>query len=246
LNFPSSTEPTEITEDLTRVDAEGSGPGGSINKGGGSGKHKLEVHLTDSLTSVLVGSGTAIPKAGDIIIEYHPHSKRATCTLSSKEFKASLSDNSGPMEPPDNQLWLLFCSREDFEFAELVHDASLNWPQIEKLIKLIQHCQSVLGSLTFHKYSNLKDSLKDASRILTPRNYLFSPCLNLTSIYTAFNLQFQCYSVNRKFEGEEKTYETWCHPLWSWVMDHLINPDLVKQFEWDAQKVSRHNGQSSS
>ena len=26
-------------------------------------------------------------------------------------------------------------------------------------------------------------------------------------------------------------------------MDHLINPDLVRQFEWDAQKVSRFDGE---
>ena len=29
-------------------------------------------------------------------------------------------------------------------------------------------------------------------------------------------------------------------------MDHLMDPDLVKQFEWDAQRVSRHDGEHSS
>ena len=31
----------------------------------------------------------------------------------------------------------------------------------------------------------------------------------------------------------------WCRPLWSWVMDHLADAELVQQFEWDAQKVFR-------
>jgi len=29
-------------------------------------------------------------------------------------------------------------------------------------------------------------------------------------------------------------------------MDHLTNPEIVKQFEWDAQKVSRCDGESST
>jgi len=28
-------------------------------------------------------------------------------------------------------------------------------------------------------------------------------------------------------------------------MDHLINPEIVKQFEWDAQRVSRFDGERS-
>jgi hypothetical protein len=109
-----------------------------------------------------------ILKAGDIVIEYHPHSKRSTHIISSEEFKASLSNNSEPTRPPDDELWRPFYSREAFEFAELVHDVALNKPQIERLIKLIQHCQDAPGSLTFHKYNDLKDSLENASKILTP------------------------------------------------------------------------------
>ena len=30
--------------------------------------------------------------------------------------------------------------------------------------------------------------------------------------------------------------------MWPWVLDYLLNPELVRQFEWDAQKVSRHDG----
>ena len=78
-----------------------------------------------SLILGLIGLSTQTPKAGDIIIEYHPHSKKATRILSSEEFKASLSDDSEPTEPQDDKPWLPFRSREDFEFAELVNDATL-------------------------------------------------------------------------------------------------------------------------
>ena len=41
-------------------------------------------------------------------------------------------------------------------------------------------------------------------------------------------------------------YETWCRPLWDWILDHLTDPELVRHFEWDAQKVFRyHDGKRS-
>ncbi|KAF9642744.1 hypothetical protein BDM02DRAFT_3132889 [Thelephora ganbajun] len=87
--------------------------------------------------SGLIGLSTQIPKVGDIKVEYHPHSGKGTHFLNPKEFKVSFSDNSEPTEPPDDQLWCPFQSREDFEFAELVHDAALNRTQIKKAIKLV-------------------------------------------------------------------------------------------------------------
>jgi len=122
----------------------------------------------DSLTSWLTESDTRVPRVGDVIIKYHSRSGRATRILSSEEYKASLVDDSDPTSPPDDEPWLPFRSQEDFEFAELVHDAALNRPQIERFLKLFQRCQEVLGSLTFQKYDDLKESLENASQMLTP------------------------------------------------------------------------------
>ena len=121
-----------------------------------------------SLTSGLIGSSTHTPKAGNIVIKYHPHSKKPTHILSSEEFKASLSDDLEPMELQDDIPWLPFNSREDFEFAEFINDTALNKTQVEKLIKLIQHCQDAPGSFTIKNYNHLKDSLECASKLLTP------------------------------------------------------------------------------
>ena len=121
-----------------------------------------------SLTSGSIGSSTHALKAGDIVIEYHPHSKKPTRILSSEEFKASLSDDSEPTEPQDDKPWLPFDSREDFEFAEFINDATLNKTQVEKLIKLIRRCQDAPGSFTIKNYNHLKDSLERASKLLTP------------------------------------------------------------------------------
>ena len=44
------------------------------------------------------------------------------------------------------------------------------------------------------------------------------------------------------FDDVEHQFETWSRPLWPWIMDHLINPDIVRRFEWDAQKVQMFDG----
>lgn len=85
-----------------------------------------------------------------------------------------MEDHSDPLEPPDSEPWLPFRSRSDFEFAEFVHDAELNRPQIEKLIKLIRRCNSAPDSFTFKNYDDLKGSLEDASKLLTPVNIFIS------------------------------------------------------------------------
>lgn len=108
------------------------------------------------------------PRVGDLKIEYHPHSKKGTRVLSSEEFKASLTDDSDPMEPPDEEPWLPFRSREDFEFAEIVNDAALNQGQTKRLIALIQRCQKAPGSFTLRGLDDLKNSLESASKLLTP------------------------------------------------------------------------------
>lgn len=56
-----------------------------------------------------------------------------------------------------------------------------------------------------------------------------------------FQSQFKRHEVTCDFEGDGLTYETQCRPLWDWILDHLVDPDLVRQFEWDVRKVFRYN-----
>ena len=143
------------------------GLGESVEEGE-SGKHEVEGTIDRFTHPRAIGSSARVPKDGDIVIEYHPHSKKGTRIVSVEEFKASLSDDSEPTAPPDDKPWRPFQSREDFEFAELVHDAALNRPQIERLIKLIQRCQDAPGAFTFRNYGDLKNSLDSASKLLAP------------------------------------------------------------------------------
>ena len=222
------------------AEVEGSGGSAGVDV---SGEYEL-VDATDRSTHLVPAeSSVPIPKAGDIVIDHHPHSKKGRIILGPEEYKASLRDDSEPTEPLDGELWRPFRSRKDFEFADLAHDGMLNRPQIESWIKFARGCQgeNATGPFTIRNYSDLKDSLESASRLLTPVIIRYWPHSESMYIH-ALGLQFKRHNVECEFEDEKKTYETWCRPLWGWILDHLINPEVVRHFEWDAKKIFRYDG----
>lgn len=108
-----------------------------------------------------------VPEDGDIVIEYHPHSERPTRVISPEEFKGMFKGQPDPTAQPDDEPWRPFSTREDFDFAELAHDAKLNQKQVERLIEIFNRCQKSPGPFTIRKYSDLKNSLENASKLLT-------------------------------------------------------------------------------
>jgi hypothetical protein len=84
-----------------------------------------------------------------------------------EEFKRSL-DTAGSARPPNlEKPWLPFCSREDFQFAEIAHQAAMNQPQIDALIKFIRHCEQNPGLFTLESFQDLKKSWEKSSALLT-------------------------------------------------------------------------------
>ena len=70
--------------------------------------------------------------------------------------------------PLDKEPWRPFRSREDFEFAEIAHSASLSKKQVDNLVKLIKRCEKNPGALMFEGVQDVVRSWEDASRLLTP------------------------------------------------------------------------------
>ena len=87
-------------------------------------------------------------------------------TVPREEFKLIL-DGTHSIEPPIKEPWLPFRSREDFEFAEIAHNAAMNRSQVENLLKLFHRCQQDPGKVTFRNYSDLSESWKASSKLLT-------------------------------------------------------------------------------
>jgi hypothetical protein len=83
-----------------------------------------------------------------------------------EEFKRVIDDTHST-EPPIKEPWLPFRSREDFDFAEIVHNTAMNQSHVNDLIKLIDRCQQGMGSVTFKNYADWKQTWEDSSKILT-------------------------------------------------------------------------------
>jgi hypothetical protein len=70
--------------------------------------------------------------------------------------------------------WPYFNSREDFELAELMLDASLSQKQCNKLLDIIRRCAKGSGSVTLSGYSDLQSRWESASSLLTSvSNFLY-------------------------------------------------------------------------
>jgi hypothetical protein len=178
------------------------------------------------------------PQDGDIVIEYHPHSGKDTRILDPEDFKWSIGGGSDPTEPIDDEPWLPFSSREDFTFAEGVIDAKLNKKQTKTFLDLINRCQTPPGLFTLRNYKDLKDTLDTAAELLTDVSARL-PSLDSNNRSPWIHRQFEPHEVVCEFDGKNRTYETWSRDLWGWILDHLTDPELVRHFEWDAQKVFR-------
>lgn len=45
------------------------------------------------------------------------------------------------------------------------------------------------------------------------------------------------------YKGKEKEYDVWYRPLWAWARSLLREPQLANHFEWDAQRLYKHDGE---
>jgi hypothetical protein len=82
-----------------------------------------------------------------------------------EEFKQAVND-SHATEPPIKEPWRPFRSREDFDFADIVHDAAMNQSQVDNLIDLFHRCQQDPAKITFKNHQDLRQSWEDASKLL--------------------------------------------------------------------------------
>ena len=111
---------------------------------------------------------------GEVRIEFHPNSRRSPIVLSPDKFKRWSSGDGDPAPPCVEEPWLPFRSREDFEFAQLVHNAALNKKQVDCLVKLIKRCERNPGTFTFEGVQDVDNSWEDASKLLTPVRVLLA------------------------------------------------------------------------
>ena len=98
--------------------------------------------------------------------EYHPSSGRPFHVENFEDYEERNMTNTP--SPPINNPWRPFQSKTDFEFAEVALEACLTKRQVEKLISIIQRCQTGEDHLNIGTHKQLYETWDQASSLLTP------------------------------------------------------------------------------
>ncbi|KAJ7443500.1 hypothetical protein B0H11DRAFT_2091370 [Mycena galericulata] len=160
------------------------------------------------------------PQLDDIKRIFHPHSQRPPINISFQDYRNSqVPPERRP--PLDNEPWVPFRTRLDFEFAEFAQDAMLNRNQTKTLISLLRRCIANPQGFTIETHSDLEKQWELASKKCT---------------------QFEKYDVAVPYKGVDHIFEMYARPLWSWTLDLIQDPRLADFFVWDAEKAFIYNG----
>jgi hypothetical protein len=54
--------------------------------------------------------------------------------------------------------------------------------------------------------------------------------------------QFQEHVITAKHGEYSENFSFWCLDIWDWALDLVKNKVLADEFEWDAQKLYKHDG----
>ncbi|KAG2090296.1 hypothetical protein BD769DRAFT_1679723 [Suillus cothurnatus] len=174
---------------------------------------------SDCLPVSRMASSVSQPEVDDIQIRYHPNSGRPMQVHHFEDYRCGPG---APVVSPtiDPEPWCPFCTCIDFEVAELAHEAALTHKQIDRLIGLIHCSRCELFTLQNHKdVQNMWDA---ASYKLTP---------------------FMKEEVVVQFQGVDQTFQFYHHSLWDWAIDLLQDPEVGPHFVFDAQQLSKFNGE---
>lgn len=52
------------------------------------------------------------------------------------------------------------------------------------------------------------------------------------------------HTVEIDYKDEVLSYDVWIRPLWSWCEELLLDPELIKEFRWDAEKLYKYDGEN--
>ncbi|KAH9017439.1 hypothetical protein EDB84DRAFT_1628850 [Lactarius hengduanensis] len=91
--------------------------------------------------------------------------------------------------------------------------------------EVVGTCIDGKGSLTLLTYSDMMGAWERASSQLTP--FVFD-------------------NISVPYKGEDKTFEVPHRPLWDWAVDLILDQQLAPHFEWDAQKIFKHEEETTT
>ncbi|KAF8833931.1 hypothetical protein BDN67DRAFT_992758 [Paxillus ammoniavirescens] len=159
----------------------------------------------------------------DIRTEYHPHSGLPPTTKHFSEFSRKhfikpqrLGSDCDPWHP------FHYCL--DFEVAELALEAALSKDQTSHLIKILHCIARDREMFSLNSYKDLHQTWNAVGRWVTP-------------------FQKDMIPVSYQNEPTPRTFNMWHRSLWDWACDLLKDPLVGPHFVFDAQHLSKFNGQ---
>ncbi|KAF8166644.1 hypothetical protein K438DRAFT_1525041, partial [Mycena galopus ATCC 62051] len=144
--------------------------------------------------------------------EFHPHSGLPPEHHSLDEYLRREASRQ-PLPSTDAQPWLPFCSRLNFEVAEVAQENMLNCVATNKLIALIRRYRANLKDFTIKNFEDMNKQWEAASKKCT---------------------DFEKYKVQVPYKGTLQFFEMYARPLWNWTLDLIQDPHLAPCFVWDA------------
>ncbi|KAG1839402.1 hypothetical protein DFJ58DRAFT_845711 [Suillus subalutaceus] len=165
----------------------------------------------------------------DIKVEHHPNSSIKTTVHSFETFKCHPAPS---VVPPDRQPWYPFQSRLEFKVAEIALEAALNNEQTDQLIKICQQCAIGKDKFTFFNHKDIHNKWEAASHRITKHH-------NLTS----FKAQFTKEVISVPYDGKLWDFDVHYRDLWEFATDLLGDPSLFPHFTFDAQHLSKFDGE---
>ncbi|KAH9985222.1 hypothetical protein BJV74DRAFT_878709 [Russula compacta] len=151
-------------------------------------------------------------------LEYHPRSGRETRTFKATDYHCYEFDRNVIVR--DDHPWRPFRTRADFEAAELALKTSMNKEETETLFNLLNRTASSRDVFTLDTYKDATDMWDLASSKRTGEQ------------------------ISVPYDKKEWKFDVHYRPLWDWALDLLNNEQLSPQFEWDAQRLYRFDGNS--
>ncbi|KAI9443747.1 hypothetical protein BJY52DRAFT_1206738 [Lactarius psammicola] len=108
-------------------------------------------------------------------------------------------------------------------FSDVLMEVGMSKDQYDRLYKALRTSIDGKGPLSLLKYSEMRGAWERASSQLTP---------------------FDFDNISVPYKGVDQTFAMPHRPLWNWAVDLILDPQLAPHFEWDAQKVFKHDGEN--
>ncbi|KAI0347909.1 hypothetical protein BDW22DRAFT_1479807, partial [Trametopsis cervina] len=174
------------------------------------------------LSAPLFPTAPSPPTRDDIKVEYHKNSGRSRLTVVYPFEEYKQEKRKADPELLKETAWHPFASRMDFEVAAFAHDAHLSGALTARLLALIKDGYRSSKEMTFERVEDVHNAWERANLHHAP---------------------FQTTNMEVKYKDITEPFEFHHRSLWDWILYQVKDPLLAPHFEWDAQRLSKFDGQ---